>query len=379
MQSVIIKIGIYILNAIYCFIKLFPIKGKKITFISRQSNKTPIDFQMLVAKLKNTDSNSEVVVLCKLLESGFANKIKYCAHMFVQMYHIATSKVVILDSYCIPVCILKQKKDLIVIQIWHALGSLKKFGYSALGKKDGRNKNLAETMRMHRNYTYILASSRASEPFFIEAFNANQNQMKIMNLPRVDFLQSEKEKNATQKTFYKRYPEANNKKETILYCPTQRKEDNIPIQQIVKEIPFEKYNLIIKLHDGSETVYVDSVKIEKGDLFSGIELLHVADYVITDYSAIVYEAAVAKKPIYLYAYDYEKYICERGIYINYEQVMPAPICTDFKQIIKLIQEKEYDRKKEIDFCNKYVENLDKNATKELSGFIMTFLREDNNA
>ena len=35
-----------------------------------------------------------------------SNKFKYFLHMFVQMYHIATSKVVILDSYCIVVSIL---------------------------------------------------------------------------------------------------------------------------------------------------------------------------------------------------------------------------------------------------------------------------------
>ena len=33
-------------------------------------------------------------------------------------------------------------KNLVVIQIWHALGSLKKFGYSSLDKNDGRNEPL---------------------------------------------------------------------------------------------------------------------------------------------------------------------------------------------------------------------------------------------
>ena len=379
MKQIALKIGIAILNVIYFFIKLFPIQKNKITFISRQSNEIPMDFKMLTNELKNDNSNIKIVTLCKQLGNGLANKIKYSIHMFTQMYHIATSKVVILDSYCIPVCILKQKKKLTVIQIWHALGSLKKFGYSTLGKKDGRDEKLAKTMKMHCNYTYILTSSNISKNFFREAFNAKENQMKVMNLPRVDFLQSEEEKNSVQKRFYKEYSEANNQKENILYCPTQRKENNIPIEQIVKEIPFEKYNLIIKLHDGTEMVYVDNKKIQKGKLFAGIELLHIGDYIITDYSAIVYEAAVTKKPIYLYAYDYEKYMDDRGTYINYKQEMPGPICEKFSEIIKLIQAKEYNKQKEEEFCNKYIENLNKNATKELAGFIMQFLGGRNNA
>ncbi len=373
MKLIALKIGIAILNVIYFFIKLFPIQKNKITFISRQTNEIPIDFKMLINELKNNNPNVKIVTLCKKLEDGLINKIKYAFYMLVQMYNIATSKVVILDSYCIPVCILKQKKKLVVIQIWHALGSLKKFGYSTLGKKDGRDEKLAKVMKMHHNYTYILTSSNSSKEPFREAFNAKLEQMKVMNLPRVDFLQSEEEKNVMQKRFYEKYPEANNKKKNILYCPTQRKENNIPINQIINEVPFEDYNLIIKLHDGTETVYVDNKKIQKGELFTGMELLHIGDYIITDYSAIVYEAVVTKKPVYLYAYDYEDYMNDRGTFLNYKKEMPGPICKSFNEIIKLIQENKYDTQKEQEFCNKYIENLDKNATKELVEFISEFL------
>ena len=209
MKLIALKIGIAILNVIYFFIKLFPIQKNKITFISRQTNEIPIDFKMLINELKNNNPNVKIVTLCKKLEDGLINKIKYAFYMLVQMYNIATSKVVILDSYCIPVCILKQKKKLVVIQIWHALGSLKKFGYSTLGKKDGRDEKLAKVMKMHHNYTYILTSSNSSKEPFREAFNAKLEQMKVMNLPRVDFLQSEEEKNVMQKRFYEKYPEAN--------------------------------------------------------------------------------------------------------------------------------------------------------------------------
>ena len=37
-------------------------------------------------------------------------------------------------------------------------------------------------------------------------------------------------------------------------------------------------------------------------------MLFVADYVISDYSCIVYEAAVRDIPLYFYNYDMEEYI-----------------------------------------------------------------------
>ena len=290
--------------------------------------------------------------------------------MFKQMYHIATSKVCVIDGYCIPICILKQKKELVTIQIWHALGSLKKFGYSSLDLEDGRNSKMSKIMKMHKNYTYILTSSEFSKKFFKEAFNAEEKQMKIMNLPRVDFLQSKKYKESTIEKFFKIYPELNNQKKNILYCPTQRKNTKLPIDDIVKLINFKKYNFIVKLHDGTEMIYVGNKKIEKDSSLTGLELLHVADYIITDYSAIVFEAAITKKPIYFYAFDHNTYMDERGTYINYKEEMPGPICENFKDIVMMIENNVYNKQKEISFCNKYIENLKENATKKIVKFIM---------
>ena len=47
--------------------------------------------------------------------------------------------------------------------------------------------------------------------------------------------------------------------------------------------------------------------------FTGMDLLHVADYIITDYSAIVYEASIVEKPIYFYTYDYDKYMDDKEL------------------------------------------------------------------
>jgi len=188
--KLVIKCFKLFMNIIYSFFKLLKTKNK-VTLISRQSNKVSIDFKLLIQEIEKDNNNIKLVVLTKRIEDGYWGKIKYFFHMFIQMYHIATSKVIVLDSYCIMVSILKHRKNTKIIQIWHALGSLKKFGYASLNKKDGRDSKIAKEMNMHKNYTYILTSSEISKPFFREAFDATDEQMKIMSLPRVDFLQSE--------------------------------------------------------------------------------------------------------------------------------------------------------------------------------------------
>ena len=132
-MELLIVISKFALNAIYTVFKCFKTKNK-ITFLSRQSNEISIDFRMLCDEIKRQDSTVKQVVLAKKIEKGILNKLKYAIHMVVQMYHVATSKVVVIDGYQIVVSVLKHKKQLKVVQIWHALGSLKKFGYSVIGK-----------------------------------------------------------------------------------------------------------------------------------------------------------------------------------------------------------------------------------------------------
>ena len=37
-------------------------------------------------------------------------------------------------------------------------------------------------------------------------------------------------------------------------------------------------------------------------------MLYISDIVISDYSCIIYEAALLNIPLYFYTYDYEKYM-----------------------------------------------------------------------
>ena len=369
-MKLIINIGIFFANIIYAFIKLFPTNPKKISFISRQSNEVALDFLLLKEELLKKDKEIKIVELCKTIDPGLKNKIKYFFHIFTQMYHIATSKVVILDTYCIPICILKHKKSLKVIQIWHALGSLKKFGYSSLDTTDGRSSKISKLMRMHENYDYILTSSEAAKPNFQEAFNAKEENMIVMNLPRVDYLKSKKIEKELKKEFYEKYPKIDKKKKIILYCPTSRKNSELPLDEIVKSVDLEKYILILKLHNNTNKIYHSKNKFYSSIHFSGMQMLHIADYIITDYSAIVYEAAITKKPIYLYTFDYDKYIDERGLYINYKEEMPGFISNNINEIIKKIESNKYDNEKTEEFVKKYIADLSINWTEQLAIFVI---------
>ena len=184
MRNAMIKLANIGMCFLYFFMKCLPTKNK-ITFISRQGNKNSLDFALVQEEIKKMDNTIQIVALNRRFRDTdpFFQKLKYCFHILVQMYHIATSKVVVLETYCMPISMLKHKKSLKVIQMWHALGSLKKFGYSIENKKEGSN--LAKVAKMHKNYDVILTSSEESLKNFSEAFHYPKENFKVLPLPRV--------------------------------------------------------------------------------------------------------------------------------------------------------------------------------------------------
>lgn len=377
-MKIIIKIGIVLLNIIYFLIKLLPVKNK-ITFISRQSNNPSVDIELLEKEIHKDIKNYKVVVLAKTLDSGIISKIKYLFHMIRQMYHIATSKIVILDSYSIAISILHHKKSLIVIQMWHALGAFKKFGLSIVGKEESRNndvsvdsKELSKLMKMHANYSYIFASSYESSIGFSEAFGYPLNKFKIYPIPRLDLINDKDNVKKISNKIYKKYPELR-KKKNILYCPTFRK-DNSDYKSILKlldSIDYNKYNLILKLHPLTKYDINDS-RIIFDKEFNTYEMSFVSDAVISDYSAVVFEIAFMNKPIYFYAYDKNEYINKRDFYLDYDKDMPGVICTDINSLMKQI-DKKYDYKRLNIFKEKYINACEQSYTKDIINFLKELL------
>jgi len=374
----IIKIGIVFLNIFYFFLKLIPTKNK-IVMISRQSNDESMDFRLVRKEIESRNKGIKVVVLCHKLEGGIKSsimtKIKYAFHMIRQMYHIATSRVVILDSYCMVISILKHKKRLRIIQMWHSMGTMKKFGYAVLDYKEGSNSKVAYAMKMHKNYDYIFASGEAYKDHLASGFNYTTDNILTFPLPRYDLLKDKDYEKKCKDKIIKEYPILSTKK-NIIYCPTFRKyecEFSKHVNELVNSVDTNKFNLIVKLHPLEETkIDVENSSIIVDNKFSTFEMLSIADYIISDYSCVIYEAAVKNIALYFYNFDYDVYLENRGLAIDYYKELPGVISKNPKDIIKDIEQNNYDYTKLKKFSDKYVEPTN-GATKNIVDFIFKIM------
>lgn len=352
----------------------------KIAFISRQSETPSTDFRYLINEIKTNYPQYKVTVLCKMIPPSFGGKIKYLGEMFRQMKAFATSKVVVLDGYCILASMLRHKKELKIIQIWHALGAFKKFGRSVLDKDGGKSSKTAKAFRMHKNYSLIAASGDECVPFFSEAFGQPESRFIPIGIPRMDYLTDPEENARVRGNILLKYPQLDNGRKTILYAPTFRDTDAdktalaAATEDLVKKVNYSDFNLIVKHHvvdSNKEQIYTDSrMNMAEGENFTAMDFMCVADYVVTDYSSVIYEALLKDLPIYIYCFDSDKYIDERGFYIDFWTDIPALYSKNAKGICDFIASgMRANREKEEKFKKAYVNKRFDSITAEYGKLI----------
>lgn len=340
------------IKLIYFLLKLLPVDNHKVVFLSRNTDTAPLDFKLLDDELKSRANNLRTVFLTKRIKSGLPGMLGYYFHIMRQLYHVATTNVCVIDSYIIPISVLNHRRSLRVIQIWHAMGAIKKFGYQTVGSKYGRDSKLSALMNMHEKYDVIISGSYNMIPFYSEAFNAARERFLPVGLPRIDYIVGEYKR--IRRNIFKKYPKLKDKP-VILYVPTFRREKDGGIDRIIDSVDFDKYTFIIKKHPNDKREYEDK-RVTAVLGFSALELITVADYVITDYSAISIEASALLKRVYFYVYDYERYIESNGLNIDLYEEMPGCVFSDPGLLMEEIKRGEYNFNAVRLFKEKYVIN-----------------------
>lgn len=370
-MTILITLFKWHLRVIYAILKLFKTDDHKILMLSRQTDTKSLDFKMIEEDIHNRYKKYKVVILTKKLTRK--NFIAYYFHIYKQMYHLATSKVCLIDTYIIPVSVLKHKKDLTIIQLCHGVGNLKKFGYQTLDNESGKGRHLSELMNMHKGYDYLISTSKKTSEFYSEAFNISTDKMINLGSPKIDYILNIDSK---KDEILKKYPHLKDKP-VILYVSTFRTYEDDYLKKFVEAAPLDKYNIIMHIHPVAYKYHPDIDKYITDDRIyrckdiPTVDLLSVVDYAITDYSSFVFESAILEKPTYLYVNDYDKYIEKNGLNVDIFKEFPGLVFKDPKELFKHIENDKYDSSIIKKFKEKYIEITDGTSTKKIVDFIIT--------
>ena len=249
-------------------------------------------------------------------------------NLYEYYYAINTAKIIIIDIvWNLPDTIKKDGQVFIQVKHWASI-TLKKFGAEESNIYD-RDKRIADS----GTWDYVLIGSRFDEDSCRSGFPGTYRCIDVGS-PRSDALFDK----ALREKIYKYY-EISEKYHTILYAPTFRSHDGIPIQ-VEEEMDYiglkrsliKRFNgcwkILIRLHPllanamDYENLPDDCMNVSKYEDME--ELVSASDIMISDYSSIMFEPAFVKKPVFLYAPDKNEYVNkEKDLLLDYDS-LPFP-------------------------------------------------------
>ena len=348
---------IYIL--LYKVFLILPVNNKKVLFIEGANEKFSGNNLEIFKKLYKLKKYEFIYIT--LFEFRPKNIKSYSFYNIVSLYHLATAKYLFANTAFYSFLPLKkEQKD---IQLWHGAGAFKKFGFDISNT----------TSYKYDSITLLSVSSNKIIDIYANAFRISKEKVKNLGLPRADIFFKEEEKQRVREEFYKNYPELKNKK-IILYAPTFRDTEKnkfnlkLDIELMKENLEGLNYILLLKLHPGikSKDIQVDNkFSYNFSDYSNTADLLIVSDILISDYSSIIFEFSIMKKPILFYAYDVEEYIKDRGFYYNYYDFIPNKISYTTEEIIKAVINQEWDLERIEKFARYFFNPFDGNSTERI--------------
>jgi CDP-glycerol glycerophosphotransferase (TagB/SpsB family) len=374
--AILTKVVIQIVYFLCCL--LFKVDSRKITFASYRSVNLEGNLLYIWNELKDEFPDRNYHLFFKKFDSSILGKIFYFFHMIKATYHLATSSFFIIDDFYFPVYLIKPRKGVEVIQLWHAAGIFKKFGLSTVGKRFGPSLEYLQYVKIHSNYSRVYVSSSEVIPYYAEAFGMEEKSIFPLGLPRTDYFYETEKIKGLKERFYEIYPNLKGKK-LILYAPTFRGKShyqesfNCPIDfGYLKEKLGNGYAVLIHLHpymsgpDMTDYEFLFHIHRE----FDIQSLLVMADILITDYSSVIFDFSLLGKPMAFFAHDLEDYIEERDFYLDFQTMVPGPIFSSSEMLCEWLKNGQYDIKSVFAFRDRFFDYTDGQASKRIAHHLM---------
>ena len=351
-REILIYLYLTVTKVFFTLFKLIPLRSKTILissfgdnthfvwdYLMRNTNQNVIILKTPGSPGEFNSNNRSTVIQFRFLSIGFIKGI----------YHLATSRFVMVDNYFGVLAATPFKKEVKCIQLWHANGAIKQFGLKDPSLKDRSKRAVKRFKRVYDRFTHTVVGSEHMAEIFKKAFLLNDNTILRTGIPRTDFFLDDYSTSTIQQKVYNNFPKIHGKK-VILYAPTFRDQQihkqtiEIDIENLYMELS-DDYVLMLRLHPVIKDKFQNDLPNFIIDVSTYPELNHlllITDYLITDYSSIPFEFALLNKPMIFYPYDLENYRTERGFWQDYESLVPGPVAKSTQEIIDLIKRDDFD-------------------------------------
>ena len=350
-----------LLPAVYSMYRKQQIDEKFVIIADSKSDTTPFSLQAMKKQLKLSGYNV-MDCCCDYSKLSIFQKLSKSI-MFMKLY--SRAKYVFICDYYLPVSSCRKKKGTKVIQLWHASGLQKKFGYDAIDDLGGLH-----FVRPTKNFDLIPVSAECMCKVIANNWSLSLDKVQALGTSRSDVFFEEGYSERCKDRFYKLYPEAADKK-IILWAPSFRGNGSFAeiqgIEEILKmkERLYNEYFFIIKLHPHLQSKYhVDNCEMPTEELYPLVDIL------ITDYSSVFYDYLLFNDNVIFYTPDYAEYMNTRGLYVDYEKEFSYPLVNNVNDLFSEINHYEFVDKHITDrYRAKFISKNDGNASERIIKYL----------
>lgn len=271
---------------------------------------------------------------------------------------LASAKVLVLNTrlpeYVFP------KPEQVFVQCWHGT-PLKRLGYDVqIETTNALNttQELADRFGLDaRKWTYLLSPSPYTSQHLADAFGLPEERRESVIIeegyPRNDELALARQDatGARQRELREQLGVPAGKK-VLLYAPTWRDDsykagvgytfDYLIDFDLLRRELGEEWVVLFRPHyyianHFDFSPYGDFI-IDVSDWPDINELYIAADALVTDYSSVMFDYAILRRPIMLFVPDYEKYASDiRGFYFDLSEI-PGPHCAQTVELVSMLRD-----------------------------------------
>ena len=273
--------------------------------------------------------------------------------VFHKLQLVMQTRLLLCDNYYafLSGCVFDHQQTHIV-QLWHANGSIKTFGWEELTTAQRSAADKRRFQKVYDQFDEYLVGSKKMAQVFAQSYHVPQNRMNVIGYPRTDELFDKNWQMQVSQNIKHKYSDIVGK-EVILYTPTYREDEtgrpimNLPEDfcQFANQLSGNQ-RLIIKLHPHVKSFEkqlkqrLNADKVIWVDDFSTNDLLLMADRLITDYSSVIFDYALLPnaKQILFYCYDYDRYAQQVGIQADFKSWIPGKMVTTTADLINEVHQ-----------------------------------------
>ncbi len=359
-----------------------PVQKGKVVFLEVRQPELTDSFTRLYQTLEK-QGGRELKTIC--LREGMANRHVVRRNALAAIPDIADAEWIFINDSCYFLSGLPLRPETKVIQLWHACGAFKKFGYSTADKTFGVSTAELDRYPVHRNFSYVTVSSPDVRWAYAEAFHMDEERILATGVSRTDIFYDMDARAAARQSFeeylIRRGMPAGGEgmqKKILLYAPTFRGKVAQAVSPDV--LDFEKMHRVL----GDDWIFIckhhpfvkhppvipDACRRYAFDVSKELDiqqLLMVCDVCISDYSSLIFEYSLLERPMLFLDYDLEEYYEWRGFYYSLEDLTPGPIVRNTEEVIEYLQhlEERFDLEKVRAFRKKFMSSCDGHATERI--------------